>query len=175
MERKVTDKEKKTMEKIAEDLIKKRGEVIHWMTEIESELDELIVHNFIVDNEKPHFFEILLWEDFPFRTKRRLFQEINVSEKLKDFQKEISNSLERLGSIRNKFGHRLSLITLKESYLIDKGHKPYKIDKEMFKSFKDKAIETLAKLRYLLLIQKGIKPSNISKDSYWINIKDIKE
>jgi len=43
----VTPEEEAQMKALAEDLVRKRGEAIHWMTEIESVLDELIVLNFI--------------------------------------------------------------------------------------------------------------------------------
>jgi len=90
-------------------------------------------------------------------------------------QKELGKELEKLSSIRNKFAHRLSLMTLEETFLIDKSHRPYKIDEDNFKKFKERAIKALLGLRHILLKQKGIDPKSIrTSESVWIPVDKIK-
>jgi len=150
------------MNSLAKDLIFKRGEAIHWMTEIESVLDELIVLNFIKREHGHLFLEILLWEDFPLRTKIRLFSKIPFKQQdYIELQSETIAKLEKLSSIRNKFAHRLSLISAEEAYLIDKEKKVFKVDEAQFNDFKNKAIHVLASLKWILFAQQGIDISKI--------------
>jgi len=170
--REVTDKEKAKMNSLAEDLIKKRGEVIHWMSEIESLLDELIVYNIVKKEQGKAFFDILL-EDIKFYVKIKMFEiiKLHLSKEFDDKQKELVKELKELSTIRNKFAHQLSLINLDEVYLIGKG-KPYKVDDKVFEDFKGRAIDVLAGLKYILLTQHGvsIKPGKMM----WIPIDKIK-
>jgi len=169
----VSSKELKKMNVLAEQLIKRRGECIHWMSEIESELDELIIYNFIKKECGKQFFEILLWEDFRFRTKIRLFGEIPLHDK--DTQSQLVKELGKLASIRNKYAHCLSIVTLEETFLINKKLKPYKVDDEVFDKFKERALKTLWALKAILLSQKGIDPKTLgSAKMVWMPTDKMK-
>ena len=173
--REVTKEEEAKMNALTDKLIWQRGEFIHWMTEIESELDELIVHNFINEKQKGKFFEILLWEDFRLSTKIRLFKEIPLEVKLKDIQSKIVSQLEYLSTIRNKLAHRLSMITPDRTFLIGKKHKAFEIDDKLFGEFKDRAISVLADLKFILLTQKGVNIDDVVKaKTVWLPISKIK-
>ena len=159
----VSKDEIKEINKRNRDLIKKRGEVIHWLTEIESELDDLIIYNFIREDKAGKFFEILIWEDFRFSTKLRLFREIDLPLESKVKQKELANELDKLSRIRNKFAHRFSLVTTNETFLIDQKHKGIPVTEKTFNDFKKRVKIALSLLRGLLLSQKGISMFGDSK------------
>ena len=171
--RQVSKGEREKMDRLAEALVKSRGEVIHWMTEIESILDEIIIDYFIKDGKKSAFYEIILWEDFRLSTKIRLLEEIKIIGE-EDVKKKLAKEIKKLSSIRNKFAHRLSLITMDKVGLIDKKHKLYEFNDKGHEEFKDRAIDTLARLKLILLKQKGFTDFSISKKSYWTRLRDIK-
>jgi len=115
---------------------------------------------------------MLLWEDFRLSTKIRMFQRIKLPQELAGLQERLVKDLEKVSSARNRYAHRLSLVRLADAYLIDKGHKPYKVDEKTFSEFKEMAMETLAGLRMILLKQQGLAVSGPSK-MMWIPTDQI--
>ena len=105
------EKQLKKMVKKAEKLVNRRGEALNWLTEIESVLDELFILNFVKKELRKQFFDILLWEDFRFSTKIKLFAEIKLLNGFEKEQKSLVKKLEQLSSIRNKFAHTFAIST----------------------------------------------------------------
>ncbi len=157
--RKSTDKEVEKDMELAKNLKLYRGEVINLIAEIESELDELIVHNFIKNEHKEKFFRILLWDGFSLRTKIRLLGEMPLEEISAKEKKEIISKLHYLINARNSFAHRLSFVASGNAYLIIEDHKIMKIDKEYMEKITNRAIGILWKLRAIHYAQKGITAS----------------
>ena len=173
--RKVTKKEIEKMNKLSSKLIQKRGEIIHWLTETESTLDEIIIEHFIKKDRVNKFFNMFLWEDFKLSTKIRMFGEVDLPESIKEIQKYTKKELEKISSIRNKYAHKLSLITLEKAYLIDKNHNPLETDDKSFSETIEHIKSMLGNLKMILFNQKGYDISSLSKgDLIWMKLKDIK-
>lgn len=129
------------MSRLESQLIKKRGEAIHRLTEIEWTLDQIITRSFIKSEYQGKFQLILLWEDFRLSTKVRLFKEVLVPQELETTQRRIINDLEkRLLPVRNKYAHRSGVIYAERgggiAFLLDKGLKPFVISEKDFKEFR---------------------------------------
>ena len=145
------------LKKLDNKLMKSRGEVVQLATEMESELDELIMYNFIKTEYALKFFEILMWEDFKFSTKIKLFGEIEFSnENIRTAQKRIVKELEELSRIRNKFAHRMGLVVPGHTFLIDKKRVPIKIDETMLKDYRKRCKKVIIELRAILISQTGL-------------------
>jgi hypothetical protein len=170
--REVTAEELTKMNALAEDLIKKRGEAIHWTSEIEAVLDELIVLNDIKVEQGSAFFDIL-YTDIRFNVKIKIFENTKLPSEFEEEQKKLVKHLKDLSETRNKFAHQLSLISLDSAYLIGKSDKPYKVDDKVFNDFKNKAVDTLAGLKAIFLAEQGVSIEGIGK-SVWIPVDKIK-
>jgi len=130
------------------------------MTEIESALDELITYHFVKKERADAFFEAMLWEDFRFSTKIKLFQIMAVPDNLKELHEDTFRELLRLPEARNKFAHRLSLTDGHKTWLIGKNHKPEEINDVFFDDFKKRCIHTLASLKCIYFTLQGIPPES---------------
>jgi hypothetical protein len=138
---------KKKLDDLRRKLNRQRGEVINWMTELESELDDIIIGVYIKPEFQPVFLDALLWEDFRLATKIKLFEALPIVGEGKNFQSKVVAQLRKLSSKRNKFAHRISLITSDGTYLIDKDHRPYPVTDEDMEKFREEAKDTLAALK----------------------------
>jgi len=139
------------------DLIKKRGEAIHWMIEIESLLDEAIIWNCISGEYQDDFVGILQWEDFRLSTKVRLFSEIHLPDKMRKMQSLIVHLLrDKLLPTRNKFAHSPSTFEEHQTALIVRGRKYYEVTPKSFKEFKETCYKVMAMLRYIVWTQEEV-------------------
>jgi len=169
-EREVTKNELKKLQAQQKRLIKIRGEIIHWVVEIEAILDEIICGHFIKGEYFSKFMEILSWKNFPFALKIRLFNEIYLAKSFEKRKKEIVANLENLNRIRNKIAHRMGIVSLKDKYIGD-----IRVDEKFINKVREKAKDTLASLKAILYYWAGLKPDDIKKTRIkWIKINKIK-
>lgn len=172
--RTVSKNELKKLEKQQKNIIKVRGEVIHWMVEIESLMDEIICAYFVRPRHFSHFMEILLWENFSMFLKIKLFNEIDFGEKFEERKKQIVKDLNELNSIRNKIAHWLGIVSLKDRFIAGRDYKAISIDKEFISKFRKKAKNTLAFLKAILCYWAGVDPKNLkSGKRKWIKLDKI--
>lgn len=158
-----TDAQVKNLDASRKKLIRQRGEIINWMTEIESELDDIIIIVFVKPEFERVFLNALLWEDFRLSTKIRLFEAIPFTGEGKKFQNEVVKHLRKLASIRNKFAHRLSMINSEGTFLIDRGHQEFPVTDERMEEFRQEARFTLAALKAVIASLTKHEPESIQK------------
>ncbi|MBI2971746.1 MAG: hypothetical protein HYY37_04995 [Candidatus Aenigmarchaeota archaeon] len=172
--REVTPQEKAKMIELGQKLIRMRGEIIDANTEIENILDGVIVYNLIKQEHHDLFSDMLLWENFTFSTKVKMFGKLKLPDELISTQENLVKRLNKMLEARNNFAHRLSLIHLNEVYLIGKDTKPFKIDDKKFKELLEEAISIRESLEALYFYQKGITPEMLENaKTMWVDIKDI--
>lgn len=145
------------------------------MTEIESLLDELIVHNYIKNEHKEKFFKMLLWENITLRTKIKLFKEIPLVGISDSHKKLLLSEIDQLVSDRNSFAHRLSLISPQSAHLIRENHNPLLVDEKYMKKYRERAHLVMARLQSILFAQKGVRVSESKRSAIeWIPVDQIK-
>ncbi len=172
--RKVTKKELKKLKKQQEKIIKVRGEVIHWLVEIEALTDEIICAYFIRPAYFSHFMKILLWQNFSMSLKIKLFNEIDFGKKFEKKKKRIVKDLNELNSIRNKIAHWLGIVTLNDKFIVGRNYKNILIDKKFLDEFRKKAINVLKSLKAILCYWAGINPRDLQKEERrWVKIDKI--
>lgn len=158
-----SDAQGKSLEAPRKKLMRQRGEIINWMAEIESELDDIIITVFIRQEYERVFLNALLWEDFRLSTKIRLFEAIPFTGNGKKFQTKVANQLRRLSSIRNKFAHRLSMINSEGTFLIDKDHQAFPVTDEKMEEFRQEARYALAALKAIIAALTKHEPESLQK------------
>jgi len=162
LEKEVTKEQLRILEKNQINLFLKRGEVVHWLTELDYLLSEIIAHYFIKDDQRKIFFNFLFWEELRFSTKIKLFKEITVPEKIRKKHSLIVKELQKLSEERNKLAHRLGMITLEVSSILEKsGNQASTDDKQNYLAgFRCKSQETWKGLIEILFILKGLNPDD---------------
>lgn len=172
--RKLSKKELKKLENQQKEIIRVRGEVTHWLVEIEALLDEIICAYFIRPAYFSHFMKILLWENFSMSLKIKLFNEIDFGKKFEEKKKQIIKDLNELNSIRNKIAHWLGIVTLKDKFIAGRDYKSILIDKKFLDGFRKKAINVLKSLKAILYYWAGISPKDLKNEKrIWVKIDKI--
>lgn len=172
--REITKSELEKLRRQQKSIIRTRGEVIHWIVEIEALMDEIICAYFI----KPEYFsqvmKILLWENFSISLKIRLFNEIDFGKNLKKVKEQLVKDLNNLNSIRNKMAHGLGIVSLKYRYVVSRESKGMPINEKFISEFRKKSKNVLASLHAILCYRAGIKPENL-KDAIlkWVMVDKI--
>jgi len=172
--RTVSKNELKKLNEQQKYIIRVRGEVIHWMVEIESLMDEIICAYFVKPKYFSHFMKILLWENFSMSLKIKLFNEIDFGKGFKERKKQIVKDLSELNSIRNKIAHWLGIVSLKNKFIAGRDYKVVSIDKKFIDRFRKEAESILASLHTILYYWAGIKPEDFKGTKRkWIKIDRI--
>lgn len=175
--RPVTKKEREKLKKQRERIDKARGEVIDRVVEIEATLDEVLAGYFIRPERFSKFMDILMWEDFPFSVKIKMFSEMGLGKGFEKKKKEMVRNLEKLSSFRNKIAHGLAIFNLKDKHIASgskKGFKFISVDRKTMNDFRKKVKDVHASLRAILLHWAGVRPEHMAKSKLmWVPIEKI--